>query len=320
MPQAPLIDVLIPTYNPKPDHLAAALSALQNQTFQGWHAFIHDDCSSVNVYAMVEPFLKDPRFTFVESDKRLGIGGNWNACVRQTNSPVVAFLFQDDQWSPNYLADADAALEKNPSVGFVTMNHTYQIEGDMETAPLYKSVETLRSGMSAGVHKHEELLRYWIERELTPNIIGEPCFVVMRRSAMQATGDFLENMPQFLDVEYWLRLLLKFDWYFVPGKYGAFRVHSSGASAQNQETGQGLFDRLRCFEMLIDALNGSMKKLAKTSRNNALQTMIAKFFRRVETKKSISKKGGSGLLAFCICHPFLIAHALLRYMLSPKRN
>jgi hypothetical protein len=72
--------------------------------------------------------------------------------------------------------------------------------------------------------------------------------------------------------------------------------------------------------MLIDALNGSMKKLAKTSRNNALQTMIAKFFRRVETKKSISKKGGSGLLAFCICHPFLIAHALLRYMLSPKRN
>jgi predicted alpha/beta hydrolase len=43
--------------------------------------------------------------------------------VRQTNTPVVAFLFQDDQWSPNYLADADAALEKNPSVGFVTMNH-----------------------------------------------------------------------------------------------------------------------------------------------------------------------------------------------------
>lgn len=313
-----MIDVLIPTYNPKPDHLAAALTALQKQTFQGWHAFIHDDSSSVNVYAMVEPFLKDSRITFVQSDKRLGIGGNWNACVRQTNSPVVAFLFQDDQWAPNYLTDAYAALEKNPTVGFVTMNHTYQIEGGMDVAPLYKAVETLRSGMSPGVHKREEVLRYWIDRELTPNIIGEPCFVVMRRSAMQQAGAFLENMPQFLDVEYWLRLLLKNDWYFLPGNYGAFRVHSSGASAQNQASGEGLFDRLRCFEMLIQNLDGQIKKLAKRSRNHALQTMIGKFFRRVESKKTISKKGGSGLFSFCVRHPLLISKALLAYLLGMK--
>lgn len=315
----PIVDVLIPTYNPHPEHLTEALRSLTAQTFPGWTALIHDDCSTTDVLAIVAPFLTDTRIRFVRSDVRLGIGGNWNACVKRTSSPFVAYLFQDDIWNPMYLAEAVKTLEAYASVGFVSMEHTYKIEGEMTTAPLYEAVRAFRDDhVKDGLHGGTALLKWWIERELTPNIVGEPSFVVIRREAMEKMGPFLNDMPQFLDVEYWTRLLLAYDWYFLRGNFGAFRVHVKGASAVNQETGQGLFDRLRCFELLIDTLSREDRQIAVTARGKALKTMVTKFRRRVGSGKKVSSQGSGELKKFCMRHPILILKAVVQSYASGK--
>ncbi len=312
------VDVLIPTYNPKSQHLAEALAALQAQRYQQWHALIHDDCSTVDVAAMVEPYMHDARFSFMRSNTRRGIGGNWNACAKLSSSPIVAYLFQDDVWNDTYLENAVQILQKHPHVGFVSMAHEYRGEGGMTNLPLYESLQEFRrQKIEPGLHDGRKFLQFWVENELTPNIVGEPDFVVMRRSVMEKAGPFLEDMPQFLDTEYWLRLLTLTNWYNLRDKdYGVFRVHPSAASAQNDESGQGLFDRLRCFERVTTMVRGPNRRLVIDARNHAIGTMVEKFFGRVYAGKKTSTKGGKSLLLFCMKHPIVIGIALLRYVLQ----
>ena len=311
------VDVLIPTYNPKAEHLSAALVSLLQQSFKDWSCLIHDDCSS-GAEEIVRSFLSDSRIRFERSAVRLGIGGNWNACVAKTSSPYVAFLFQDDLWYPEYLKKAIEILDANPSVGFVSMEHEYKVEGGPVSAPLYDSVKAFRhENVSAGLLSGRDFLKQWIGWGIHPNVIGEPSFVVIRRSAMEKAGKFLEDMPQFLDSEYWLRLLLISDWFNeTSASCGAFRVHAAAASAQNQQSGTGLLDRLRCFERLVAKTQGDDRRVVITARNKALGGMVEKFFMRVQAGGNVAGSSKKELLKFCLVHPFLMCGAILRYLFS----
>ncbi len=316
------VSVLIPTFNPERSFLTEALESLKNQSFQDFTVLIHDDCSDTDTENIVEPFLRDSRFHFQRSDRRLGIGGNWNACVRKSNKPIVAFLFQDDVWSRDYLQSAVEALHNNPDAGFVSLNHRYLGEEGIQTMPLYQAVSDFRrKNIQSGLHTGSELLRFWIEHELHPNIIGEPSFVVMRRSMMKKTGEFLNDMPQFLDTEYWLRLLTITDWIHLDDReYGIFRVHRGGASALNQEAGEGLYDRLRCFERLMTLLEGDQKSDVITARNRAVEKMISKFLNRVGSGKKASHRGSSTLLKFCLRHPIIILTGIWNHFCRRKKH
>ncbi len=317
----PIIDICIPTYEPNPLHLREALESLQRQTFKRWQVIIQDDASkNVNVAAIVHPFLSDARIRFIESRKRRGIGGNWNKCLKAGNTSFIAFLFQDDMWAPQYLERAVSILEKHPNVGFVSVEHVYRYEGETPLSHLYEELRTYRKrNVQAGLHRGREFLRWWIERELHPNVIGEPSFVVMRRSAVTAAGPFLKDMPQFLDVEYWTRLFTICDWYNLTENLGTFRVHPGGASAMNQQTGQGLFDRLRCFERLIAVLDGEDRKTAITARNRALESMVQKFFGRLKKGNRISTKGSGVLRSLCFRHPVLISKLIIKHFSKRPR-
>ncbi|MSR67256.1 glycosyltransferase family 2 protein [Candidatus Peribacteria bacterium] len=316
------VSVLIPTYNPNQSFLIEALKSLQQQSFQAWTALIHDDCSERDTKSIVEPFLKDSRFRFTKSDRRLGIGGNWNACVRQSNQPLVAFLFQDDVWNHDYLKNAIEALQKHPDAGFVSLDHVYYGDENVTTMPLYQAVRIFRKkNIRNGLHHGKELLRFWTLHELHPNIIGEPSFVVMRRPVMQQAGAFLEDMPQFLDTEYWLRLLMITDWINLgDDESGIFRVHADGASAKNQEAGEGLYDRLRCFERLIMSLHGELRCAAVGARKKAVEKMISKFLSRVGSGKKASPKGSDTLVKFCLRHPLIILMGMWNHMYQRKKH
>lgn len=313
----PTIDILIPVYNPDPLHLAEALAGLKTQTVQEWHALICDDGSPVDVQKMIATDLADPRISFVRNEKRLGIGGNWNACARQTHAEFIAYLFQDDVWTPTYLQEALRIMLENPTVGFVSLEHGYDTTDLPQASKGYDAVRRFRSeNVQAGFHRGSALLQWWVKHELTPNIIGEPSFVVMRREMYAKMGPFLADMPQFLDTEYWTRLLLACDWYFLRGSYGSFRVHPAGASAVNQETGQGLFDRLRCFGLLMNELGGEERAAVVRARRKALRGMIGKFFGRVGSGKKVSAQGSGELRHFCLHHPIDVLRAFIEYLMK----
>lgn len=322
--QSPIVHVLMPTYEPDPAHLRAAIDSLLAQTETRWKLFIHDDASKSGVAHKLAEHLHDPRITFRRSPRNLGIGGNWNACIAQAHAPYVQFLFQDDLWEPEYLRKAVAVMEAYPSVGFVSVDHRYRYEGGVGNDDAYERLRAYKKEhVSAGLHKGVEFLGWWIDRELHPNVVGEPPFVLFRKSLLDAVGPFSTEMRQFLDVEYWVRCLQQADWYYLKEDIGDFRVHPQAASARNAREGVGLFERFHCLHTLAVSLpRGPLRRKAAEARDHALTMMIWKFLDRIRHGQKVHVQGsGSGTLKwFCFSHPLLALRSLATVLFVHDRK
>jgi glycosyltransferase involved in cell wall biosynthesis len=315
----PKILVCMPAYEPKQAHIRAAVESVLAQTFPQWELLINDDASvREDVASHAEPYLGDPRIRLRRNPKNLGIGGNWNACIRECegrDADYFAFLFHDDVWRPAYLEKMIDALEKNPSAGFAAANHTYLKEGDVHAAPFYDELHSfVEANIKPGLHEHRSFLRWWLARGLRPNVVGEPSFVVLRRSLMKQAGPFNESMVQFLDSEYWARCLLRADWVYVPDVLGEFRVHPGGTSALNEQAGKGLFERLLTLERVVAGLSGKDKREGNAAMSRALSGMIAKFFARRKEGRAVKAGGTGSIKKFAFRHPLIVARAFGRWL------
>lgn len=319
----PRVNILLPTYEPRSEHLCQAIASVVEQTEQHWTLFIHDDASRADVRSMVEPFLADTRIAFARGKERQGIGGNWNAALQcndivhtehghlHRSAPFVQYLFQDDCWEPLYLERALAVMHKHPDVGAVSAGHRYLFEGACVMRQQYEEIAAFRREcLAPGRHDGDAFLRWWMERGLHPNVLGEPSFVLLRRSLTERTGFFSKDMPQFLDVEYWTRMLPGTTWYHLAEDLGAFRVHEGAASERNFREGRGLFDRLRCLERVLHRLPPGRDRLrAKDAIMEQLSIMIEKFRTRRERSGGVRLGGSSAVLRFVLRHPLLSWHA-----------
>ncbi len=319
------VSILIPTYQPNTAFLREAVQSVLAQTHTNWQLLIHDDASDVDVMDGIAPFLLDPRIRAERNIIRLGIGGNWNACLQQASGDYVAFLFQDDVWHPEYLKEAVAALEREPRVGLVASFHAYQTDGSAEAATFLKTAgfdavqETRRHAMQPGQCDGRVFLKMWTGRGLHPNLIGEPSFVVLRKSVVDKVGFFREDMPQGLDLEYWTRALLASDLFTITRESGFFRVHPSAASMQNDQTGAGLTDRLRCIESLMSASTTprDLKDIARQTFSFQLSMMFRKARKRREEGKSMGKGNARSVLPILLHHPLLTLQSLV---MSGQKN
>ena len=312
------INIFIPTYNPVATQLQQAIDSILAQTCEDWTLLVHDDCSPQDPFPIVEPYLKDARITYRRSPVRLGIAGNWNACMALATAPFTQLLFQDDVWHPQYLEKSLMALKMHRNVVFTAANHKYKDELENVAFGIYDTLyHHKRECMRDGVHNSHEFLMQWIENGLHPNLIGEPSFVMMRTETAKACGLYADNLPQCLDLEYWTRLLQKGDLYYLAEELGSFRVHSKGASAQNDLSGVGMFDRLLCLEKLIKTLpeTADRKQTKKALKKNVVM-MIDKFFHRA--KSNTTSAAGATTKIPLRLYPLLMG-GLCRYMMGNRQ-
>jgi glycosyltransferase involved in cell wall biosynthesis len=305
------VHILVPTYEPDPAHLRQAIESALGQTERQWKMIVHDDASTTDVESIMKPYMKDRRIGFFRAPRRRGIGANWNACMKFASAPFIQYLFQDDMWSSTYLERMLAIMKANPRIGFASAHHRYVCEG-MELPQSYEDVLQVREGeVAAGQHEGKAFLRWWLKRGLHPNVIGEPSFVMIRRSVLVRSGRFADDLLQGLDGEQWVRMLLVTDWFWCPESLGTFRVHPEGTSARNQESGAGLTDRLEAFERLIGKLpRGELRSAAVSARNTALANMAKKYMQRAGSGKRKAGSNGS-MKRFALRHPVVTLRVLL---------
>jgi glycosyltransferase involved in cell wall biosynthesis len=329
----------MPAFEPKREHITAAVESILAQTFTDWQLLIRDDCSKrEDTESHIQKYLTDKRITFRRNKRNLGIGGNWNACIRnaiRSPSPppivraerapgggaggggteagmeYVAFLFHDDLWMPRFLEESIKALDAEPRAGFTAAEHTYFCEGNVPTIPLYDELKRGKSQwLSPGYHGHEFLME-WLKRGLKPNVIGEPSFVVLRRKLMEEVGPFNESMVQVLDCEYWARCLLKAGFIYLPEDLGAFRVHPAGMSALNQRLGRGAFERFETLWATANALPAHEQSIGKDAVVRALSEMIRQYVAKKKEGQPVSASGSGAVKNFCLSHPILTLRALM---------
>ena len=229
-----VVNILMPTYKPQQKHLHAAIDSVLAQTYDNWSLVICDEPTDTNTESLLYDYLSDSRITYHRNERRLGIGGNWNRCLKKGDAPYVQYMFQDDVWNSRCLQSAINIMEDHNDVGMVSLGHEYVFEGNIPTRNSYQELKDfLAYNVSEGKKEGLEFLLWWMEHGLHPNVIGEPMFVMLRRSVMDTVGLFREDMHQNLYSEYWARMLIHTNWYYLPGNFGTFRVHGAAASMQN---------------------------------------------------------------------------------------
>jgi O-antigen biosynthesis protein len=107
------LSVLMPVYNPSPQHLAAAIDSVLGQVYPHWELCICDDAStSADVSAMLDHYaLSDRRIRLVSRATNGGIGVATADALAAASGEFVVLLDHDDvlpPWSLYFVADAIA--------------------------------------------------------------------------------------------------------------------------------------------------------------------------------------------------------------------
>jgi len=104
----PLFSVIIPTYN-RPEFLAEAVGSVVSQSVADFECIVVDDASPTPVTVD-----SDPRVRVVRLAANGGVAAARNAGVVEAQGRYLAFLDDDDLWTPDRLRLAVEGLERAP--------------------------------------------------------------------------------------------------------------------------------------------------------------------------------------------------------------
>ncbi|MBI4259617.1 MAG: glycosyltransferase family 2 protein, partial [Actinobacteria bacterium] len=102
----PLFSVIVPTHG-RPAYLAEALASVAAQTIEDWEAVVVDDASPEPVEVP-----DDPRFRLVRRDENGGPGAARNSGLAAATGRYIAFLDDDDLFTPDRLEVALEGLQR----------------------------------------------------------------------------------------------------------------------------------------------------------------------------------------------------------------
>jgi GT2 family glycosyltransferase len=228
--------------------IARCLRSILDQEGVAFEVVVVDDDSSDDGASIAASMLR-PQDRLVRNPSRLGLNGNHNRCLELARGRCVQFVHGDD-W---LLAGALRRLARyfdDPAVGvafaprrvvsddlewqrqYNTLHHRFRKLGECNDGPSLVTPMILRG---KGLH----------------NWIGEPTCVMFRRQLALEVGAFRTDIYQLVDLDLWVRLMLRSTVCFVPQELSV-RSHS-GKTETNRilATRRWWLDQLRVLTWLI---------------------------------------------------------------------
>jgi len=236
--RTPLVSVLIPVFNGEP-FLAECLESVLAQDFSDCEILISDDGSTDGSAAVIERFAaRDSRIRWWRNPRNLGIGGNFNACIKAARGEFLKFVLQDDKLlTPSALRQMVTTLESDPSVSLV-VSASQLIDAQS------RLIQVRNSFGRSGVHEGKEVIVYCLTKNA--NVIGEPSLALFRQR--QAARGFDDQLKQLLDLEMWFHLLEQGRFAYIAEPLCAFRQHPAQLTEVNRLSGASAEEDLTLME------------------------------------------------------------------------
>lgn len=114
---SPRVSVIITTYN-RADILPRAVNSVLAQTCTDYEIIIVDDSSQDDTREVIQGF-SDLRIRPIIHETNRGAAAARNTGIANSRGEYVAFLDDDDECTPNRLADQVSILDSRPDVGMV---------------------------------------------------------------------------------------------------------------------------------------------------------------------------------------------------------
>lgn len=171
---APVVTVITPTYN-RAGLLGGAIETVLAQTSPDWEMIIINDGSKDETDAIVRPYReRDARIRYI-TQANAGVAAARNRALAEARGRYVAFLDDDDRWTPDKLEMQVAFMEAHPEIGLCYA----------------------RQAAGSSPRSFPELLQPF------ESIL--PSTVMTRRDLLRAVGGFKTTLRIQEDYDCWLR-------------------------------------------------------------------------------------------------------------------
>jgi len=184
-----LVSVIIPAYNPD-ELLLAALESVYAQSYEIFEiSVINDGSKDECAIIFSEALRKYPTLIIHHLPINRGVAAARNFGAAKARGEYLAFLDQDDVWTPEKLELQTAYLDTNPDIDYITSRQRYFLAEGVNTAPTWVKPEHIDTSL--------------------PGFL--PGTLMVRASAFKKLNGFDENLKAGTD---------DVDWFF--------RAHASG--------------------------------------------------------------------------------------------
>ncbi|HYL81892.1 MAG TPA: glycosyltransferase, partial [Candidatus Acidoferrum sp.] len=194
MKDAPLVSVIIPTYN-SAGFVVEAVRSVLAQTHSPVEIIVVDDGSTDATAESLRPYAERIRYLYQQNR---GVAAARNAGIAVARGDLLAFLDADDMWVPDKLERQLACLDRRPQVGVTHADarHCYVDSGrQCARPPLARQFDG---------NCYTDL--FFGNRIVTSS-------VMVKRHCLEAVGGFDETIraASVEDYDLWLRLARRYE-------------------------------------------------------------------------------------------------------------
>lgn len=263
----PTVSIIMPTYNGAA-HVRPAIESVLSQDFGDFELIVVDDNSRDDTIAIAASYA-DPRVRTEQNPANLGPEGNWNRALSLAQGTYIKLLPQDDVLIAGSLGRQVRALEADSGETIALVFGAREVIDGAGRVLMRRGLPNARTGRVAAA----DLARRCVRKGT--NMIGEPGAVLFRRSLAERIGSFDAVQPYVIDLDYWLRLLVHGDAWYMDEVVSAFRVSPgswSVAIGNNQSRQYSDFlDRMQAaglvraskWEMAIGKINARLTNVLR---------------------------------------------------------
>lgn len=213
----PLVSVCIPAYKGGLP-LELAIESVLAQSFRNLELIVVDDNSPDDTEMRLARFSADPRFTFQRNPINLGPQENWNRCLALARGRYFKLLPHDDVLQPECLARQVAVLDADHQQRLAFVFCARRVIGPDGRVIMHRGYPGARTGSLDA-----KVAQMLCVRKGT-NLFGEPGGLLFRRQLASRVGSFDASNPYVVDLDYWFRLLVHGQAYYIDETLVDFRV------------------------------------------------------------------------------------------------
>ncbi len=206
----PLVSVIIPAYNGASRYLDQAIGSVLAQTCQDLELIVVDDASTDETARLV---LQFPQARYFKRPENGGQAAARNDGARLAGGAYLAFLDQDDLWTPSFIEETLALLQAQPDAALVHCDG-YQVNERDE--PLQYDA-AMKQGQTI-----TQLLRGDHDVATSGSLFRKSCF--------DAVGGYDDSLAVWEDIDLAIRLYQRFPLLHLPKPLYRHRLYARNVS------------------------------------------------------------------------------------------
>lgn len=186
----PLVSVIIPTFNERPDMITDSINSILDQTYKSFELHIFDDSTKDETREAIDQFSSDPRVNIHRFEKRVGFIKSLNLGLEIAKGTYIARMDGDDWSFPDRFEKEVAFLQSHQNVMVVG--------GQMNIMDAEGNITSSRSYPTDGI-------KFFLFSCMR-NPLAHPT-IMMRREIVDKGYRYDETLKMSEDLDLWLRLM-----------------------------------------------------------------------------------------------------------------